>query len=109
MYYTAEEHMCVAVSDLPLGLFKQTVQGPMLVEEKTINNSLFNDNDGTSYLFFDRFNDGLNICVAELKENLINIKRETLHPCIHVSQEWEKVWPLVNEGTFVTKHNASIT
>jgi hypothetical protein len=30
----------------------------------------------------------------------MTIKTETLHPCIHVSQEWEQVWPRVNEGAF---------
>jgi len=105
MYYTAEEHMCAATSDSPLGPFIQEVKKPMLEGEKTIDNSLFIDDDGTPYLFFDRFNDGLNIWVAELEEDLITIKKQTLHPCIHVSQEWEKVWPRVNEGAFVTKHN----
>jgi beta-xylosidase len=104
MYYSAEEHMCVAVSDSPIGPFKQETQEPMLEGEKTIDNSLFIDEDGTPYLFFDRFNDGLNIWVAELEEDLMTIKTETLHPCIHVSQEWEEVWPRVNEGAFVIKH-----
>jgi GH43 family beta-xylosidase len=57
------------------------------------------------YLFFDRFNDGLNIWVAELEENLIDIKPESMHKCMNVSQEWEQVWPRVNEGSFVIKHN----
>ena len=105
MYYSAEEHMCVAVSDSPLGPFKQTEKKPMLEGEKTIDNSLFIDDDGTPYLFFDRFNDGLNIWVAELEPDLMTIKTETLHPCIHVSQEWEEVWPRVNEGAFVVKHD----
>lgn len=104
MYYSADEHMCVATSDSPLGPFKQEVQKPMLEGEKTIDNSLFIDEDGTPYLFFDRFNDGLNIWVAELEEDLMTLKTETLHPCIHVSQEWEEVWPRVNEGAFVIKH-----
>ena len=105
MYYTAEEHMCVAVADSPLGPFKQSVRKPMLEGEKTIDNSLFIDDDGTPYLFFVRFNDGLNIWVAELEKDLITIKKQTLHPCIRVSQEWETVWLRVNEGAFVTKHN----
>lgn len=105
MYYSAEEHICVAVADSPFGPFKQSVQKPMLEGEKTIDNSLFIDDDGKPYLFFDRFNDGLNIWVAELEDDLMTIKTETLHPCIHVSQEWEKVWPRVNEGAFVTKYN----
>lgn len=105
MYYSAEEHMCAATSNSPLGPFKQDDKKPMLEGEKTIDNSLFIDDDGTPYLFFDRFNDGLNIWVAELEKDLKTIKKETLHPCIHVSQEWEEVWPRVNEGAFVIKHN----
>ncbi len=105
MYYSAEEHMCVATSDSPLGPFVQEEKRPMLEGEKTIDNSLFIDDDGTPYLSFDRFNDGLNIWVAELEEDLMTIKTETLHPCIHVSQEWEEVWPRVNEGAFVIKHD----
>lgn len=105
MYYSADEHMCVATSDSPFGPFRQEEQKPMLEGEKTIDNSLFMDDDGTPYLFFDRFNDGLNIWVAQLEEDLKTIRQETMHPCIHVSQEWETVWPRVNEGSFVIKHN----
>ncbi|MGK6349849.1 glycoside hydrolase family 43 protein [Parapedobacter sp. DT-150] len=104
MYYTADEHICVATSDNPLGPFRQDVQQPMLAEEKSIDNSLFIDDDGKPYLYFDRFNDGLNIWVAELEADLKTIKPATMKPCIHVSQEWEEVWPRVNEGAFVVKH-----
>ena len=105
MYYSADEHICVAVSDSPLGPFKQDVQKPMLEGEQSIDNSMFMDDNEQPYLFFDRFNDGLNIWVAELQDNLIDLKPETMHPCIHVSQAWEEVWPRVNEGSFVIKHN----
>lgn len=105
MYYSAEEHICVATSDSPLGPFKQDEKKPMLEGEKAIDNSLFIDDDGTPYLFFDRFNDGLNIWVAQLEPDLMTLKTETLHPCIHVSQEWETVWPRVNEGAFVIKRD----
>ena len=105
MYYSADEHICVATSDSPLGPFTQEIQEPMIAGEKCIDNSLFIDDDGKAYLFFDRFNDGLNIWVAELEDNLLEIKEETMQKCIHVSQAWEKVWPRVNEGSFVTKHN----
>lgn len=105
MYYTANEHICVATGDSPLGPFKQTEKKPMIENEKCIDNSLFIDDDGKPYLFFDRFNDGLNIWVAELESDLMTIRMETLHPCIQVSQDWEKVWPKVNEGPFVIKQN----
>lgn len=105
MYYSADEHICVAISDSPLGPFKQEVLKPMIEDEKCIDNSLFIDDDGTPYLLFDRFNDGLNIWVAELEDNLIQIKTETMTKCINVSQAWEEVWPRVNEGAYVLKHN----
>jgi beta-xylosidase len=105
MYYSADEHICVATSDSPLGPFKQEVLKPMIEDEKCIDNSLFIDDDGTPYLLFDRFNDGLNIWVAELEDDLIQIKPETMTKCINVSQAWEEVWPRVNEGAFVLIHN----
>lgn len=105
MYYSADEHICVATSDSPTGPFKQSKKEPMIVGEKCIDNSLFIDDDGKPYLFFDRFNDGLNIWVAELESDLMTIKTETMHPCIHVSQPWEEVWPRVNEGAYVVKHD----
>jgi beta-xylosidase len=43
--------------------------------------------------------------VAELEENLTDIKPETMAKCINVSQPWEEVWPRVNEGSFVIKMN----
>lgn len=104
MYYSADEHICVATSDSPLGPFKQTVQQPQLPDEKCIDNSLFIDDDGTAYLYFDRFNDGLNIWVAELEDDLETINQSTMTKCINVSQSWEEVWPRVNEGPFVMKH-----
>jgi beta-xylosidase len=107
MYYSADEHICVAISDNPLGPFKQETKKPMIENEKCIDNSLFVDDDGTPYLFFDRFNDGLNIWVAELEENLADIKAETMAKCINVSQAWEEVWPRVNEGAFVIKRNGT--
>jgi len=105
MYYSADEHICVATSDSPLGPFTQEVLKPMIEDEKCIDNSLFIDDDGKPYLFFDRFNDGLNIWMAELEDDLMTLKTETMAKCINVSQAWEEVWPRVNEGAFVIKHN----
>ncbi len=104
MYYSADEHICAAVSDSPLGPFTQKNKAPMITDEKCIDNSLFIDDDGKPYLIFDRFNGGLNINVAELEDDLLTIKRGTVTPCIHMSQSWEKVYPTVNEGGFVIKH-----
>ncbi|MCE1198661.1 MAG: glycoside hydrolase family 43 protein [Marinilabiliales bacterium] len=105
LYFSAEEHICVATADSPLGPFRQEVQKPMISDEKCIDNSLFIDDDGTPYLFFVRFNDGNNIWVARLERNLTEIVPGSLRPCIHVSQPWEEVWPRVNEGPYVFKRN----
>lgn len=107
MYYSADEHICVATSDSPTGPFVQKEKKPMLEGEKSIDNSLFIDADGTPYLFFVRFNDGNNIWVAELEEDLMTLKPETMHHCMSVSQPWEEVWPRVNEGPIITKHNGT--
>lgn len=104
MYYSADEHICVATSNSPLGPFTQEVKEPVLSDEKAIDNTLFIDDDGKAYTYFDRFNDGLNIWVAELEDDLQTIKLSTLTKCINVSQEWEEIWPRVNEGAFVVKH-----
>jgi len=105
MYYTAEEHICVATSSSPLGPFTQTVKKPIIESEKCIDASLFIDNDGKAYLSFVRFTDGNNIWMAELDASLTEIKPETMHACIHVSQAWEQVMGRVNEGSFIIKHN----
>jgi beta-xylosidase len=105
IFYSANEHINVATGKSPLGPFVQQIKKPMLEDEQSIDNSLFIDDDGTPYLYFDRFNDGLSIWVAELEEDLMTMKKETLKKCIQVSQEWERVWPTVNEGAFVIKHN----
>ena len=102
MYYSADEHICVAEGNSPRGPFVQKDQVPMFTSEKAIDNSLFIDSDGTPYLYFDRFNDGLNIWVAELEPDLMTIKPSTLRPCIKQSQKWE--FEGVNEGSFVTRH-----
>lgn len=104
MYYSADEHICVATADSPFGPFVQDEKRPMLETEKAIDNSLFVDEDGTPYLYLDRFNDGLNIWVGKLEEDLITLDTSEWVQSIHVSQEWETVWPRVNEGPFVLKH-----
>jgi len=104
MYYSGDERICVAMSDSPLGPFKQVEKKPMF-NEKAIDHTLFIDDDGKAYLFFVRFNDGLNVWVAELEKDLVTLKEKTLHPCIKTTQPWEKTCGGVNEGPFVIKHD----
>lgn len=71
---------------------------------KGIDNSLFIDDDGTAYLLFVNFNEGNEIWMAELQSDLLHIKPGTEQFIIRMSQEWEEVWPSVNEGPFIVKH-----
>lgn len=103
MYYSAEEHFCVATATSPLGPFVQRQKAPMR-SEKGIDNSLFIDDDGTPYLLFVYFDNGNEIWVAELEKDLLHLKPDTGKLLLKMSQEWEKVWPAVNEGPFIVKH-----
>jgi GH43 family beta-xylosidase len=105
MYYSADEHICAATSDSPLGPFVQDVKQPMFAE-KSIDNSLFIDDDGKAYLFFVRFTDGNAIWMAELESDYKTIKTNTLHLCFAANTSgWEADLGKVNEGPFVIKHN----
>lgn len=106
MFYSAQERICVAESDSPLGPFVQTEANkrPLHADIQEIDSHLFRDDDGKMYLYFVRFTDGNEIWVAELNEDLHSIKENTLAHCIGVTQNWEKSEGKVNEGPFVLKH-----
>jgi GH43 family beta-xylosidase len=103
MYYSADEHICVATANSPLGPFKQDVKQPMW-EDKAIDHSLFIDDDGKAYLFFVRFTDGNAIWMAELENDYMTIRTNTVRLCFAVSQSWENDMGRVTEGPFCVKH-----
>ncbi len=103
MYYSADEHICAATSNSPEGPFIQEEKKPIL-SSKAIDHHLFIDDDGTPYIFFVQFTNGNEIWVAELEDNLMTMKKNTLTFCFGVSQDWEKKLGLVNEGPFVFKN-----
>ena len=78
MFYSADLHMNVAVSDSPTGPFVQAEKKP-LMEEPNIDTSVFFDTDGKAYLYYAHFtpNDGEYIHVVELNDDLLSIKPET--------------------------------
>ena len=104
MYYSGDEHVCVAVADHPLGPFVQPEKKPFFEGEKTIDNTLFIDDDGKPYMFFDRFHDGLNIWSVELEDDCLHAKPESYRYCIRAYQPWERKLGRVNEGCFVIKY-----
>ena len=104
LFYSVEEHICVATSDSPLGPFVQDEKKPIL-EEKGIDTSVLFDEDGKAYLYFVRFTNGNVIWCVELEDNLKEIKEETLTRCIEATEPWETVYGKVAEGPSVVKRN----
>jgi beta-xylosidase len=104
MYYSAEEHICVATSQSPFGPFVQKEKQPMRAE-KSIDNTLFIDDDGTPYLFFVRFTNGNVIWSVELESDWMTVRENTLKMCVEAAAGWERIQAAVAEGPSVMKRN----
>lgn len=107
MFYSVQEHMAIAVSDKPEGPFIQEDQR-YLEEFNAIDHHLYIDDDGSKYLYFAKFENGLEIWVAEMEDDLSGIKEETMREGLSQSQDWERSTKepvgIVNEGPSVIKH-----
>ena len=68
-----------------------------------IDTSLFIDDDGKAYLYFVRFTGGNVIWVAEMTEDLLGIKEETLTQCVAAEESWETIQGKAAEGPSVLK------
>ncbi|GAC1450275.1 MAG: glycoside hydrolase family 43 protein [Chitinophagaceae bacterium] len=105
--YTANEHIAIAQSDTPTGPFKQSQMKSISGEGKQIDPYVFIDSNGKKYLYHVRLTAGNRIFVAELQDDLSDIKPETVTPCITATEHWENTantaWP-VTEGPTVLRH-----
>ena len=105
--YTANEHIAIATADSPLGPFTNTTREDLKASLKQIDPFVFFDDNGKKYLYHVRLTEGNRIFVAELNDDLLSIKSETLTECISGEQPWENTqktdWP-VTEGPTVLKH-----
>lgn len=102
--YTVEEHLCIAKSTSPLGPFVQDVKEPLHKDTKEIDSHFFQDDDGKWYLYFVRFFDSNQIWGAEMNDDLMSIKEETLTRLLVPDSPWEcQQWP-VNEAPYMLKH-----
>jgi xylan 1,4-beta-xylosidase len=107
MYYTANEKIAVATSESPLGPFVQKEFRPMQDSIKEIDPSVFIDDNGKKYIYFARLIKGNRTYAAELNDDMLSVKKETIVECISYSQPWEVVsgseWP-VTEAPSMLKH-----
>lgn len=108
MAYTANEQIAIAESDSPLGPFRQTEVKKISGAERQIDPYVFFDDDGKIYLYHVRLEDGNKLYVAEMKEDLSDVKAETAKLCIEAEpntwEDTENVDWRVSEGPTVLKH-----
>ncbi len=105
MAYTADEQIAIAVSDSPLGPFKQTEKHHLAGDGKKIDPFIFRDKDGQLYLYHVRLEKGNRLFVARLKPDLSDILPETLQPVLHATDPWENTenreWTVTEGPTVV--------
>lgn len=107
MAYAANEQIAIAKSSSPAGPFAQHKMDSLSSDTKQIDPYIFIDEDGKKYLYFVKLTNGNRLFVAELKDDLSDIKPETVKECFGATQPWENTanasWP-VTEGPAVLKH-----
>lgn len=102
MYYVANEELCVATSDSPLGPYTQDVKEPMHSDVKEIDAHVFFDEaTGKYYIYFVRFTNGNVIWGAELNDDMKTIKEDTLTKIVEADQGWDQDMGNINEGPFM--------
>ncbi|MDA9764846.1 MAG: glycoside hydrolase family 43 protein [Opitutales bacterium] len=90
MLYTANRQIAVAFADHPTGPFVQKEIRALNEDHQEIDPFLFQDDDGTLYLYHVRKIQGNEIYVAEMESDLSRIKEGTLKHCISVQNgTWE--------------------
>lgn len=103
MVYTADEHPAIAVSDSPTGPFKKLTDN-WLRDKHAIDGHLLFDDDGSIYLYFAAFENGNQIRVAKMSNDLKSIEWEHNDVLIKAEEPWETIDGLIAEGPFVIKH-----
>ena len=104
MVYVADEHLGVAVADSPLGPFKQA-EKRWLSEKNAIDGHFFVDDDGTTYLYYVRFDGGNVLYMSKMSDDLLSLDEENEIFLFRAEEEWELKDCSVVEGPFVLKHN----
>jgi len=110
MMYSAEEHLCVAYADSPLGPFRQE-DGPGAYNpgRKGIDGHVFTDGDGSKYLYWVRWDRGFGneIWCTRISDDLKTLQGDMVHCIQTIPNTWEQMQDncKVAEGPFIVKHN----
>lgn len=104
MYYAVDERIAVATSDSPMGPFVQDIQKPMEPDSIKIDAHVFTDDDGKRYFYYVGFDNGNHLWGAELNDDMMSVKTETMTHLIAPTEPWETHMANVAEGPVVLKH-----
>jgi len=102
MVVSCDEKLGMAVSDSPLGPFKEHSKD--ILFEKTIDGHIFVDDDGKVYLYYVSWRKSYGLYGVELDENMMPIM-STEKRIIAPTEDWEKKEGNVTEGPYMLKHN----
>lgn len=109
MAYTANEQLAIAVSDSPLGPFKQKEKKPLSGVGKQIDPFLFRDDDGKWYLYHVRLTEGNRIYVVQMKPDLSDVElgtaKEILASVLPWENTWNAKWPVAEGPTVIKRKN----
>lgn len=109
MAYTADEQLAIAVSDNPLGPFKQSEKKSLSGDGKQIDPFLFQDADGKWYLYHVRLTNGNRIFVVQMKPDLsdveLNTAKEVLASELPWENTWNAPWPVAEGPTVIKRKN----
>lgn len=89
MVYTANENIAIATAKNPLGPFVNKMKHSYKSTNKQIDPFVFFDNGKVYMYHVRRVNEGSQIFVVELENDLLRIKEETLTKCISADIFWE--------------------
>uniref|UniRef100_UPI00315986C4 family 43 glycosylhydrolase n=1 Tax=Caloramator sp. Dgby_cultured_2 TaxID=3029174 RepID=UPI00315986C4 len=112
LYYSAGDpskgaesrNIGVAISDNPLGPFRDYENNPIVTDINSIDGFVFVDEDGEKYFYYNQVGGGFNgIVVRHMKDPFSFDTEETR--VISISEPWEEV---INEGPVVLKKMVSI-
>ncbi len=104
MVVTCNESIGIAVSDSPLGPFKE--HHKTVLYKGAIDGHIFVDDDGKIYLYYVHFNNGNTIAGVELDKDMNPIE-STWKQIILPIEPWETRDGKVTEGPYMLKHNGT--
>ena len=107
LYYAADERMCVATANSPMGPFKQEKEQPIEPGSIKIDGHIFEDDDGQRYFYYVTFGDGNEIWGGKLNDDMVSVDPTTLKQMVKPDQPWERHKGAVTEGAEMLKHKGT--